>query len=320
MNDLFELKYVIILLFTDLSFLALFSFNRLSWPSSNHGVRKGPNIGHPSKQCIERRAVPSTASIFASSIENNNSETMSMKEQHGDVVMGGTEDDTSQSEPNTNIANDGAAIHCCIFGTEQMYVFTRLYCTLIKILELASSKVVSEEGASGDGDGDKKGDERSYASFMNKVKDALKSSSTISDRTAFESKCRFYCKDIAYLLTCVPDLVKECVNVLGAVVKEDLFGALYDCSTDKLSNVQEARKRSLDVSNAATYRLQFQRKGEVGFYFCYLPADADLLDQPPLAPESAQPDIGAVAKKRDAAGDDGNDSSENERDVKRFRV
>ena len=74
-----------------------------------------------------------------------------MKEQHGDVVMGGTEDDTSQSEPNTNIANDEAAVHCCIFGTEQMYIFIRLYCTLIKILELASSKVVSEEGASGDG-------------------------------------------------------------------------------------------------------------------------------------------------------------------------
>merc|ERR1712226_526954 len=84
-----------------------------------------------------------------------------------------------------------------------------------------------------------------------------------------------------------------------AVVKEDLYGALYDCSTDKVSNVQEARKRSLDVSNSATYRLQFQRTGEVGFYFCYLPADVDLLDQPPLAPESAQPDVGAGAKKRD---------------------
>jgi len=171
----------------------------------------------------------------------------------------------------------------------------------------------------------KKGMKKSYASFINKVKDALKSSSTMSDRTAFESKCRFYCKDIVYLLTCVPDLVKECVNALGAVVKEDLYGALYDCSTDKVSNVQEARKRSLDVSNSATYRLQFQRTGEVGFYFCYLPADVDLLDQPPLAPESAQPDVGAGAKKRDAAGnddddDDDDDSSGNERDVKRFRV
>jgi len=225
-----------------------------------------------------------------------------------------------QSKPNIDDANDGADVHCCIFGTEQIYIFIRLYCTLIKTLELTSSKVVSEEGDSGNGDDDKKGDEKSDASFINKVKDALKNSSTMSDETAFESKRQFYCKDIAYLLACVPDLVKEFVNVLGAVVNEDLHGTLYDCSMDKVSNVQEVRKRSLDVSYSATYRLQFQQKGEFGFYFCYLPADADLLDQPPLAPESAQPDIGAVAKKRDAAGDDDNDSSENERDVKRFCV
>ena len=260
--------------------------------------------------------------VSASSIAKN-SATNSKKEENGDAVMSEIDVNT-QPSPSTKIAVNGAADYCCLFGTEQMYIFMRLYCTIVKILELASSKSVREDGAniSEDKDGDKKmgsdAGEKCYTSFINKVKEALKSSSSTSDRTAFESKCRFYCKDIAYLLTCVPDLVKECINVVDAVVKEDLCETLYNCSTDKGPNIQETRKRSLEASNSASYRLQFQRKGEVGLYFCHLPADADLLDQPLLIPESAQPEVG-VAKKRDAADDD-DSSSDNERDVKRFRV
>lgn len=176
---------------------------------------------------------------------------------------------SSSSLPDDAGGDDSQFMHediQVLFGTENIYLFVRLYILLVTMLYQAKDTI--------EGDG--------YTSCMSAVVDFVKSKTDVKE---FESTVRGLTDKNVFNIVAIPPLVESCGDALAKVIHEDVIYSLYHCSQLKLKDLNLLRSLSMGVSEEAAYRVQIHSSASQVF-FSYLSADEDLLLSNPLASPS----------------------------------
>jgi len=150
-----------------------------------------------------------------------------------------------------------------IFGTEKLYLFMRMYCALVGLLNSIKKDL---SGLSDDMDIEGKSN-KGYAGFLSIIKKYIEEKYSFK---TYELQCRSLSKLKPYEMAAVPRLLDKCADFLVKVAKEERVLGLYDFYQLKHMNPTLQRMQSLDLTEEAVYRIQFEPSdGKV--HFSYLP-------------------------------------------------
>lgn len=155
-----------------------------------------------------------------------------------------------------------------IFGTEKLYLFMRMYCALLGVLDSIRNDIFQLSGQIGmNGKANK-----SYAEFISVVKQYTIEKTTFK---SYELQCRSILKMKPYEMASVPRLLEKCSDLLVKVAKEDKVLSLYDFYQLKHMNPCLQRTQSLEVTSDAVYRIQYEgTEGKV--HFSYMPKKREM--------------------------------------------
>jgi len=182
-----------------------------------------------------------------------------------------------------------------MFGTENIYIFMRLYILLVTMLYQAKD-IIDRKNANAvktvDG-----AEKPAYFGIMSYFQSLIQGKIEAKD---FEAKCRGIVGNGVYNFVVIPPLIEKCAEALVNVAREDYLENLYHCSQLKLTNIDQLRNLSLDMNDEAVYRLQIQSSTSQVF-FSYLPADVGLQMTNPLeVSPSGTAEPGVMPTKSDA--------------------
>lgn len=140
---------------------------------------------------------------------------------------------SSESEPVADTGSDNAAAHLMqddiqvLFGTEEVYIFMRLYILLVTMLYQAKD-ILDRQSVSGNPEEEAR---PGYTGVMASLQDLVEGK---NDAKAFEAECRKVVADDVYNFVAIPPLVESCARAVVKVVKEGDVENLYHCSQLKL--------------------------------------------------------------------------------------
>lgn len=164
-----------------------------------------------------------------------------------------------------------------LFGTEKVYFFMRLFCSLLGLFESIRNTLSADNDAM-EIDGELV-NRNSYQKFLSIVKEHA---SEEINHKMYELQCRRLTKNKCYELLAIPRLLEKCADILFKVAREDKLLLLYDfCKLNRKDPVLQ-RSRSFAVAEDASFRIQYN-SGEGKIHFCYLPIEKDML----IAPRSS---------------------------------
>jgi hypothetical protein len=190
-----------------------------------------------------------------------------------------------------------------LFGTENVYLFVRLYLLVCSILQDIREQVQAS-GSSGDpslaykrpaprppASAEAPRPRLDYATFMTAALKFFSLSSLNDDVPAameLERVGRMVCKEKVYLIAALPALVDRCVQALVATAREDVLLPLYDyCQYRQSVDPVSVRTHCFSIAPSAVYRIQYDTTSGA-MHFNYLPRSADLLVTPPSASAAAR--------------------------------
>ena len=172
-----------------------------------------------------------------------------------------------------------------LFGTENVYLFFRLYTALCSILTNISDHW--KNGAPADPatffyNPQRKRSELSFpvsldlSGICQALKNLAEKKMSIRDYNTFAHK---ELNDISHQIALLPKLVGKCAEYLTRIAKEDHLLQLYDyCNCVELDPVA-VRLQCLSIAPDAVYRIQFDTESSVMMY-SYLPENEGLLTNP----------------------------------------
>merc|ERR1740139_933491 len=187
------------------------------------------------------------------------------------------------------------------FGTEKVYLFMRLYCMLITMLNSAKEHLdsiapspekdnahfwrsdSSDKMDIDEDDGESKERKETCIGYRGLISSLQE---VDLDFKSFEVRCRRISKDKVFLFAALPRLLEKCADALVKVSREDVILPLFDISQCKHVDPLLQRKQSLDVTGDASYRIQYHPL-EGLIHFAYLPKEVDF-------PTSARPIISSA--------------------------
>jgi hypothetical protein len=187
-----------------------------------------------------------------------------------------------------------------LFGTENVYLFVRLYLLLCSMLDDIRAHVEAF-GCSGDPSYEywrptsrfPQGPEAprvDYSTLLTAALGFFSSANPNDDAFAameLERVGRIVCEEKVYLVAALPGLVDRCVQALVATAREDVLLPLYDyCQHRRWIDPVWVRTHCFGISPSAVYRIQYDTAAGI-MYFNYLPRSMDLLVSPP--PEASSP-------------------------------
>jgi hypothetical protein len=200
----------------------------------------------------------------------------------------------------------------CVFGTEKLYIFMRLYCSLIALLEEVR-KHLNEKWLDAPYNTKNKRKTSTAKNFYNRMVSSLKDYINEDiEFKRFEIICREMTKEKAYEMTkekvyemsALPRLIEKCADALVKVCREDTALSLYDLSHLKKKDPVAQRKQSLNIADAY-YRIQYQA-AEGRIHFCFLSRDKSLATAPRIS--VATPPAFGTADQKGMVDDEGNTS------------
>lgn len=169
----------------------------------------------------------------------------------------------------------------CMFGTEKLYLFMRLYCALVALLGKVKKHLDEKwlDVSYFTKNKRKTSSAKNYYSRMTtSLKDYLNEDIVFKK---FELICREMTKERVYEMSALPRLVEKCADALVKVSREDTALTLYDFSRLKNRDPLKLRKHSLEVAEAF-YRIQYEPQAGYA-HFCFLPKDKTLLTAPRIS-------------------------------------
>lgn len=182
----------------------------------------------------------------------------------------------------------------CIFGTEKLYIFMRLYCALIALLGKVKNHL-NEKWLDVPYFTKNKRKTSSAKNYYNRMitnlKDYLNEDIVFKK---FELSCREMTKERVYEMSALPRIVEKCADALVKVSREDVSLSLFDFSRLKSKDPVMQRKHSLNVAEAF-YRIQYEPK-EGFLHFCFLGRDKSLLTAPRLS--NTSPILGSSSNQK----------------------
>ena len=152
-----------------------------------------------------------------------------------------------------------------IFCTENIYLCMRLYMLLATILYQVKDEIESD----------------GYTKCIAAIVDFIKSKTNVKE---FESTIRGITDKNIFNFVAIPKLVQSCGDTLSAVVEEGFIENLYHCSQLKLTDLNQLRSLSTNVTEDALYRLQISTSTSQMF-FSFLPTDVEIKLPNAVAPE-----------------------------------
>lgn len=180
------------------------------------------------------------------------------------------------------------------FGTEKVYLFLRLYCALITLLNTARDHLDSTAPSLAKDNvrfwrpesDDKMSIDEDEPESQKQKEDCFGYRGLISslqevdlDFKSFEVRCRRISKDKVFIFAALPRLLEKCADALVKVSREDMILPLFDISQCNTVDPLLQRKQSLDVSSDASYRIQYHHL-EGLIHFAYLPKEVDFPTSP----------------------------------------
>ena len=183
----------------------------------------------------------------------------------------------------------------CMFGTEKLYLFMRLYCALVALLGKVK-KHLNEKWLDVSYFTKNKrmtSSAKNYYSRMTaSLKDYLNEDIVFKK---FELICREMTKERVYEMSALPRLVEKCADALVKVSREDIALTLYDFSRLNNRDPLKLRKHSLEVAEAF-YRIQYEP--QVGYaHFCFIPKEKTLLTAPKIS-TTTSPVLGSSSNQK----------------------
>lgn len=183
----------------------------------------------------------------------------------------------------------------CMFGTEKLYLFMRLYCALVALLGKVK-KHLNEKWL--DVPYFTKNKRKTstaknyYSRMVASLQDYLNEDIVFKK---FELNCRDMTKDRVYEMSALPRLVEKCADALVKVSREDTALALFDLSQLKKRDPVTQRKQSLNIADAL-YRIQYEPQ-EGLMHFCFLGRDKTLLTAPRIS-STTSPTMGTSSTQK----------------------
>lgn len=185
-----------------------------------------------------------------------------------------------------------------IFGTEKLYLFMRLYCGLVALLDKVKmhlnektldsseffSKLLKLNTTTSD----------CYKIMVSSLKDYLNEDIEFKK---YELICREMTKDRVYEMSALPRLVEKCADALVKVCREDMALKLFDFARLKPKDPVQQRNRSLEVAEAL-FRIQYA-SDERSIHFSFVGRDKSLLTAPRITSGMSPTLVGSYNDKID---------------------
>ena len=139
-----------------------------------------------------------------------------------------------------------------LFGTEKIFMFMRLYCALVSLLQSAKDHLTKASNSSDDQNGDGathmdidnnetkqiQDPKKKTPLFFGLISNLKEYINEDIEFKSYEMSCRTMCKEHVHELAALPRLVEKCADALVKVAREDVLLSLYDYSQikDMVSN------------------------------------------------------------------------------------
>jgi len=201
-----------------------------------------------------------------------------------------------------------------LFGSENIYVFMRLYNGLVSLLVEIESFLKSHPAVA-DADArksyynpmrtvdEKKACKLDFSTMIVNLQNVISKKQSMKD---FEAYCRRVSPEIVEKMAALPKIVERCSEFMKAVATEDLLLHLNDLCQHPGSDPAAIRSKCLDLSPESSYRIQFNTSNG-RLYFSYLP-EGEELSTVPVGDDDDDDDD-------DELMDDGDDPSDDDDDI-----
>lgn len=172
-----------------------------------------------------------------------------------------------------------------LFGTENVYVFLRLYSLLCSILSSIREHCEMFENVEDPAssyynpvpkDTEEAAPRLDYSSVIAALNKVLSKKMDLKD---FESLGRKVSKEKVHQMAALPKLIERCTDALLKVGKEDALLHLHDFCQNQGVDPVAVRTRCLGFATDAVYRIQYDPSGEL-LCFSHLPKNEELLTTP----------------------------------------
>jgi hypothetical protein len=171
----------------------------------------------------------------------------------------------------------------CLFGSDSIYLFLRLYSFLISLLddieEFLRANPTMVDPTLAYYNPMKSTDERQVAEIkldfpavMGKLGEVITKQLSTKD---FEAFCRRVNRDIVYKMAALPKLVEKCGDLMIKVAEEDLLPHVFDICQYTGQNPVALRAACFVISPDVSYRVQYN-SANGRLYFSYLPEGEEL--------------------------------------------
>ncbi|KAG7369838.1 paired amphipathic helix repeat-containing protein [Nitzschia inconspicua] len=176
-----------------------------------------------------------------------------------------------------------------LFGSDNIYLFLRLYAFLVSLLDEVQEYLQANPTAfdpsqayynpikSGSGDTMmQKVSKLDYVSVISNLRKVIDKATTPKE---FETFCRRVNRDIVYKMAALPRLVEKCGDMMIKVSEEELLPRLFDLCQYTGQNPVSLRNACLVISSDVSYRIQYNTTNG-RLYFSYLPGGEELSTVP----------------------------------------
>lgn len=173
-----------------------------------------------------------------------------------------------------------------LFGTDNIYLFLRLYGFLVSLLDdikeyLVNNPTLADPSLSyynpmKSTDDKPKDNKLDFATVVVKLHEVLAKTMSHKD---FDSFARLVNRDIVFKIAALPKLVQKCGDTMIKMSEEDLLPQIYDICQYSGQSPLSLRSACMSISPDAKYRVQYNASNG-RFYFSYLPAEEELSTVP----------------------------------------
>jgi hypothetical protein len=196
-----------------------------------------------------------------------------------------------------NVTNSPRLTKRCemLFGTDNIYLFLRLYSLICSLLSDTREHCETSEKPDDpeadyllQGAKESKNDDALPKMNFDRIVFALKLSLAKKiDSKELDSLVRKLTKEKVHQFAALPKLIERCVDALIVTAREDCLLYLYDMCKYRSADPVAVRTRCFAVASEAVYRIQYDRVRGV-FLFNYLPKDLELLTSPAKSDDNTE--------------------------------
>lgn len=171
----------------------------------------------------------------------------------------------------------------CVFGTEKMYIFMRLYCILISLLERVKIRLDQKwlDVPYYTKNKRKSTAKNYYNKMIFSLKQYLNREKYLNDDIEFkrfEISCRDLAKERVHEMSALPRLIEKCADTLVKLSRDDKSLTLFDLARLNKKDITSQRHHSLTVADAL-YRIQYN-PDEREMHFSFISKEKNIVTVP----------------------------------------